>query len=99
MGEYDPLCHLKAGLDFFEELVVLKELWVFENEYNRVSEQEGIAKLNIYSFMADWFRGSLDDKHPSDLNKIVLVPEKSGAGPYEAPVKSLNLPHRTNTIT
>ena len=99
MGEYDPLCHLKAGLDFFEELVVPKELWVFENEFHRVSEQEGIAKLNIYSFMADWLRDSLDAKHPSDLNKIVLVQEKSGAGPYEVPVKSLNLPHRTNTIT
>jgi hypothetical protein len=54
----------------------------------------GIGGLEIYPFIADWLRDELDGRHPRDLNKIVLVPQKRGMGPYEAPVESLNLPRR-----
>lgn len=94
MGEYDPLCHLRDAVDFFEELSCPKELWVFEDEFHRISQREGIGGLDIYPFIADWLRDELDGRHPPDLNKIVLVPQKRGAGPYEAPVDSLNLPRR-----
>jgi dipeptidyl aminopeptidase/acylaminoacyl peptidase len=94
MGEYDPLCHLKDAVEFFDELKCPKELWVFENEFHRISQREGIGRLEIYPFIADWLRDELDGRHPANLNKTVLVPQKSGAGPYEAPTDSLNLPGR-----
>jgi dipeptidyl aminopeptidase/acylaminoacyl peptidase len=94
IGEYDPLCHLEAAIDFFEELAGPKELWVFENEFHRVSQREGIGQLDIYPFMADWLRDALEGRHDSNLRKIVLVPQQKGAGPYEAPVDSLRLPRR-----
>jgi dipeptidyl aminopeptidase/acylaminoacyl peptidase len=97
MGEYDPLCHLKDAVDFFEELTCPKELWVFENEFHRISQREGIARLEIYPFIADWLRDEVDGRHPADLNKIILVPQKIGAGPYESPVDSLNLPGRAKS--
>lgn len=92
MGEYDPLCHLEAAVDFFDELTCPKELWVLENEFHRISLREGIGGIEIYPYIADWLRDELDGKHPKDLNKTVLVKQKSGAGPYEAPTDSLNLP-------
>ena len=94
IGEYDPLCHLEAAIDFFEELAGPKELWVFENEFHRVSQREGIGQLDIYPFMADWLRDALEGRHDPNLNKIVLVPQQKGTGPYETPVDSIHIPRR-----
>jgi hypothetical protein len=96
MGEYDPLCHLGDAVEFFEELRCPRELWVFEDEFHRISQREGIGGLEIYPFIADWLRDELDGRHPPDLNRTVLVPKKRGAGPYEAPVSSLSLPGRAS---
>ena len=95
MGEYDPLCHLKDAVEFFDELTCPKELWVFENEFHRVSQREGIGRVDIYPYLADWLCDELDGRHPSDLNKKLLVQQKKGAGPYETPVKSFILPSRS----
>jgi pimeloyl-ACP methyl ester carboxylesterase len=93
-GEYDPLCHLEDVVDLFSELAGPKELWVFENEFHRVTGKEGIAGLDIHQFMADWVKDGLDGKLPSDLNIVRLIPQKSGAGPYSPHVESLYLPER-----
>jgi dipeptidyl aminopeptidase/acylaminoacyl peptidase len=92
MGEYDPLCHLEAAVDFFEELTCPKELWVLENEFHRISLREGIGGIEIYSYLADWLRDELNGKHPKGLNRTVLIRQKSGAGPYDFSIDSLNLP-------
>jgi len=93
-GEYDPLCHLESALDLFEELAGPKEMWVFEDEFHRVTAREGIAGVLIYPFMADWLNDALNGKAPSQPEKIVLVPQKRGKGPYSAPAESLCLPGR-----
>lgn len=93
-GEYDPLAHLEATLDLFAEIQAPKELWVFEDEFHRVQGREGIAGLELHFFLADWVRDALDGKLPANLNRIVLIPQKRGAGPYEAPAESLYLPGR-----
>jgi dipeptidyl aminopeptidase/acylaminoacyl peptidase len=97
-GEFDPLCHMEAAVELFEELAGPKEMWVFENEFHRVSGKEGIAGIEIAPFMADWVKDALDGKHPSDLRKIVLVPQKTGAGPFTPPVDSLYLPGRPELV-
>jgi dipeptidyl aminopeptidase/acylaminoacyl peptidase len=93
-GEYDPLSHLEEAVAFFEELAGPKELWVFENEFHRVSNKSGIAGLEIYPFLADWLRDALAGRFAANHRKIVLVPQKSGAGPYSAPVSSVYMPDR-----
>lgn len=93
-GEYDPLCHLESALELFDEISAPKELWVFENEFHRVAAKEGIVGLDHHLFIADWVKDALDGRLPSDLNRVVLVPQKTGAGPYEPPAKSLYLPGR-----
>lgn len=97
-GEYDPLCHLEAAVEYFEELAGPKEMWVFENEFHRATFKEGIAGLEIFLFMADWVKDALEGRLPSDLNKIVLVKQKSGAGPYDPPTTSLYLPEREEAL-
>lgn len=93
-GEYDPLAHLEDVVEFYEELAGPKEMWVFEDQFHRVSGKEGIAGLLIYPFMADWVRDALAGKFGPDHDRIVLVKQKSGAGPYDPPVKSLYVPDR-----
>ena len=93
-GEYDPLCHLEDAQRFFDELAGPKELWVFENEFHRVTGRAGIGGLDIYPFLADWLRDALDGRLPADLKRMVLVPQKTGTGPYSPPVDSFHVPHR-----
>jgi len=92
MGEYDPLCHLEAAEDFFRELKCPKELWVLENEFHRISLRQGIGGIEIYPYIADWLRDELDGKHTKTLDKTILVKQKSGLGPYEAPIDHLDIP-------
>jgi pimeloyl-ACP methyl ester carboxylesterase len=93
-GEYDPLCHLEDAQAFFEELAGPKEMWVFENEFHRVTGRAGIGGLEIYPFLADWLRDALDGRLPRDLNRMVLVPQKTGAGPYSNTARSFRVPDR-----
>ena len=92
MGEYDPLCHLEAAEDFFRELKCPKELWVLENEFHRISLRQGIGGIEIFPCIADWLRDELDGKHTKTLDKTILVKQKSGLGPYEAPIDHLDIP-------
>jgi pimeloyl-ACP methyl ester carboxylesterase len=96
-GEYDPLCHLQAAVDFFDEVAGPKEMWVFENQFHRVSGKEGIAGLLIFPFMADWVKDALAGKFGPDHSKMVFVRQKSGAGPYDPPTRSVFIPERDET--
>lgn len=94
MGEYDPLCSLDVGLRYFDEVAGPKELWVFENEFHRVSGCEGLAGMDVYPFMADWLRDAIQGAFASDHRRTVLVGQKDGAGPLSTPVESLQIPGR-----
>jgi len=93
-GEYDPLCHLEDVLAFYEKLGGPKELWVFEDEFHRVSGRDGIAGLEIYPFLADWLGDALAGRLPDDLRKMVLVRQQDGIGPYGPSVRTLLIPGR-----
>jgi hypothetical protein len=70
------------------------ELRLFEDEFHQLNGKEGIAGLEVHPYMADWVRDALAGKHPADLNRIVVVKQKSGAGPYDDAVSSVYLPER-----
>jgi pimeloyl-ACP methyl ester carboxylesterase len=93
-GEYDPLCHLEDAQRFFNELAGPKEMWVFENEFHRVTGRAGIGGVDIYPFLADWLKDALDGRLPVDLKRMVLVPQRTGVGPYSPPVRSFHIPDR-----
>ena len=93
-GEYDPLAHLESTLELFDEIQAPRELWIFEDEFHRVQAREGIAGLELHQFMGDWVKDALGGRLPADLDKVVLVPQKTGAGPYTAQVESIYLPGR-----
>lgn len=95
-GEYDPLAHLEATLDLFEEIQAPKELWVFEDEFHRVQAREGIAGLELHLFLGDWISDALGGRFPVRHRKMVLVPQKHGQGPYSEPVDTIYLPGRAD---
>jgi len=98
-GEYDPLSHLEEAVALFAELGGPKELWVFENEFPRVSGKAGIAGLEIYPFLAVWLHDALMGRFARDHRKVVLVPQRSGAGPYSGTVPSVYVPDRERVDT
>ena len=97
VGEYDPLCHLEDAVRFFEEIAGPKELWVFENEFHRVSQKEGLAGLEIYHFEADWLRDALNGKLPAEHRAVRLIRQSEGPAVYTEANQSLLLPGRGST--
>lgn len=93
-GEYDPLAHLEATLDLFEEIRAPKELWIFEDEFHRVQAREGIAGLELHLFLGDWVQDALAGCIAAGHNKSVLIPQKTGKGPYSDLVETVYLPGR-----
>jgi pimeloyl-ACP methyl ester carboxylesterase len=95
-GEYDPLAHLEDVVAVYENVAGPKELWVIENAFHgpRGLENFGGERVEFFGFLADWLRDALAGKKPADLNRVVLVRQKDGAGPYDPPTPGLLLPER-----
>ncbi|MCC7106034.1 MAG: alpha/beta hydrolase [Chloroflexi bacterium] len=82
LGEYDPLCHLEEGLAFYEEVAGPKEIWVLENEFHVPRSSRNVGGGAVDPFMVDWLKEALFDSKPRDLNRVVLVHDRGGQGPY-----------------
>jgi pimeloyl-ACP methyl ester carboxylesterase len=94
VGEFDPLCHLESVMEFFRALPGQRQLWLFENEFHRVTGREGVGGISIYAYLADWVKDALDGGLPDDLDRITVVEQDTGAGPYAPPITDVYLPHR-----
>jgi dipeptidyl aminopeptidase/acylaminoacyl peptidase len=94
VGEYDPLCHLEDAYAVYELLEGPKEFWVLENDFHAPWNVRNLGSLSAFPFLADWIRDALAGRIPPDHNRQVLVPDRGGKGPYEAPVESFWLPLR-----
>jgi pimeloyl-ACP methyl ester carboxylesterase len=94
VGEYDPLCHLEDAYAVYELLAGPKEFWVLENDFHAPWNVRNLGGLSAFPFLADWIRDALAGRIPPDHNRQVLVPDRSGKGPYEAPIDSFWLPLR-----
>ena len=95
-GEYDPLAHLEDVLAVYEQVAGPKELWVLENSFHapRGIENLGGERIDFFGYLADWLRDALAGNKPPDLDRVVLVRQKEGAGPYDPPGPGLLLPER-----
>jgi dipeptidyl aminopeptidase/acylaminoacyl peptidase len=58
MGEFDELCPLEDGEEFFAQLQCPKEMWVYENETHTF----GSRLPDFYLQVADWLRDALDGR-------------------------------------
>ncbi len=94
VGEYDPLCHLEDAYAVYESIPGPKELWVLENDFHAPFSCRNLGGLPAFPFLADWIRDALAGRFPAGYRREVLVPERSGAGPYGASARSFWLPGR-----
>ena len=95
-GEYDPLCPIGESLRVYDELRAPKEIWVFENEFHRVTNSKALGGAAIHGFMVDWLKDAMDGKLAPDHRREVLVPQK-GRGPFESAGAEVFLPGRAQT--
>ena len=94
-GEYDPLAPLDTVLPIYDMVAGPKELWVVENDFHAPRHRPNFGGLEFYGFLADWIRDALAGKIPENHKKEILVPERSGPGPYvEQLTGGFKLPER-----
>ena len=94
-GEYDPLSHLEDAWALFGEIAGPNELWIAENDFHDPWQVPNFGGLHVPIFLADWLSDALNDRLPRDLNRVRLIPERSGQGPHEQPGRLPWLPERT----
>jgi pimeloyl-ACP methyl ester carboxylesterase len=92
-GEYDPLCPIHEGVRVYDELVVPKELWVFENEFHRVTNSKALGGAAIHGFMVDWLKDAMAGRFGAEHAREVLIPQR-GLGPYHPDGTPIFLPGR-----
>jgi dipeptidyl aminopeptidase/acylaminoacyl peptidase len=93
-GEYDPLAPLEDVLAIYEKVAGPKELWVVENDFHVPRGTENFAGVDFFGILADWLNDALAGKKPAALKREVLVPQKSGRGPYSPEAQGIFLPER-----
>jgi pimeloyl-ACP methyl ester carboxylesterase len=96
VGEYDPLAHLEDVLSIFRKVTGPKELWIVENDFHMPAFTENFGEIDFFGYLADWLRDALTKGKPEDLDRIVLVPQKQGLGPYSSEMSGVYLPARLN---
>ncbi|HET9903935.1 MAG TPA: CocE/NonD family hydrolase [Xanthobacteraceae bacterium] len=94
VGEFDPLAPLDDVLAVYRKVPPPRELWVVENDFHVPRGIENFGFTQFYPFLADWLADAFSRGKPADLDQIILVKQKEGAGPYSEPAKGVHLPER-----
>jgi hypothetical protein len=97
-GEYDPLSPLEDALEVFERVRGPKEMWVIEDAFHPLRNQDQFAKLNPELFIADWLRDALAGTAPIESGRKVLVSADRGEGMYGDGVAGYLLPERADLM-
>lgn len=82
-GEYDPLAPLETVLPIYDKVPTPKELWVIENDFHNPRNRPNFGGIDFFGYLADWINDALAGKFPADYHREVLVPERTGSGPYD----------------
>jgi pimeloyl-ACP methyl ester carboxylesterase len=97
-GEYDPLCPIEEGVRVYDEVQAPKELWVFENEFHRVTNSKALGGAAVHGFMVDWLKDAMAGRFQSGYRREVLIPQR-GLGPYHPDGTPIFLPGRANAAS
>jgi hypothetical protein len=71
-----------------------KEVWVCENDFHVPRNTSNFGNADFYGFLADWLADALAGRKGADLDKVVIVGQKDGKGPYGEPASGVYLPQR-----
>lgn len=93
-GEYDPLSDLDEALKLYELIPGNKEFWIVENDFHMPLGRRNFGGLDIYHFLADWLRASLNAPPGPPSRREVIVADSSSLGPYGAQMLDHRLPGR-----
>lgn len=96
-GEYDPLSPLDQAYQVYEKVSGPKEIWVVEDAFHPLRNEEHFARINPDTFLADWLRDAFSGKAPREPDRRVLVCGNSGEGPYGDSVGGFWLPERAES--
>jgi dipeptidyl aminopeptidase/acylaminoacyl peptidase len=81
-GEFDPLCPLEDALAAYEELIVPRELWIFENQYHPLWSLGNLGGLDCHDYALDWLQAVLSkSRTPTKAGRIAYITE-NGTGPW-----------------
>jgi pimeloyl-ACP methyl ester carboxylesterase len=94
VGEYDPLAPLEDVLAVYKLVPPPKEVWVCENDFHVPRGTSNFGMADFYGFLANWLNDALAGKVPADRDKVVIVGQKDGPGPYGKPAAGVYLPER-----
>jgi pimeloyl-ACP methyl ester carboxylesterase len=94
VGEYDPLAPLEDVMAVYKLVPAPKEMWVCENDFHVPRNTSNFGNADFYGFLADWLADALAGRKPADLDKVVIVGQKDGKGPYGEPARGVYLPQR-----
>jgi len=67
---------------------------VCENDFHVPRGTSNFGMADVYGYLADWLNDALAGKKPADLDRVVIVGQKEGPGPYAEPAKGVYLPDR-----
>jgi hypothetical protein len=80
----------------YDEVVAPKEMWVFENEFHRVTNTRALGGGAIHGFMVDWLKDALAGRFGAGYAREVLIPPR-GLGPYHPDGTPIFLPGRAES--
>lgn len=98
VGEFDPLCPLEEAWRVFKTLECPKEFWLTEDDAHTPFQYPHLGGLSAFPVFADWIRDVLTKGVPADLNRKVVLKERSGKGPYGPEVRGFWLPERLEVV-
>ena len=65
-----------------------------ENDFHVPRGTSNFGMADFYGFLANWLNDALACKMPANLDKVVIVRQKEGPGPYAEPAAGAFLPER-----
>ena len=65
-----------------------------ENDFHVPRGTSNFGMADVYCDLADWLNDALAGKKPADLDRVAIVGQKEGPGPYAEPAKGVYPPDR-----
>ena len=93
-GEYDDIGPLRDVVEIYRKVPGAKELWVVENGFHNPIGVPNFGGTAFFGMLADWLKDAIEGKKPEGMDRVVVVPVRSGLGPYTEPARGIQLPER-----
>ncbi len=96
-GEFDPMSDVAEALDLYRKIPAAREFWILENDFHMPMGRDNFGGLDVYPFIADWIKATMDHPPAPGASREVLIRQNGGIGPYAAQMVDYRLPGRLKT--